>query len=967
MMKLNKSLLFFGSIVCCLTFTYLSAQVTPYVDTKIGTDAHGHTFPGAAWPFGMVQCSPDTRLEGWDGCSAYHQSDSIVYGFSHTHLSGTGVPDYADVLIMPGVGKAVFNNGSDGTEGYRSPFDKSTEQCQAGYYRCLLTKPDIEVELTVTPRTGIQQYTFKNSEQGWIIIDLSHRDKLVAHNLNIYNSGEIGGSRISRAWAKEQHVYFRTKLSLPILRHEFNEDSSKVILYFDLKGKRKLVLQTAISAVDEVGAKKNLDKEWINFRFETARKAAVSKWEEMLQRVSIKDQSENNKKIFYTSLYHCLMAPCLFQDVDNRFRGMDMKIHTGSADAPRYTVFSLWDTYRAAHPLYQLLYPEYNKAFVISMLGMSEEVGRLPVWELSANETFCMIGSHSIPVIANALIHGREDYTEVQIQRLYKACKKTLFENNFCGQENFRNGMLSAENEGESVSKTIENSLDYRALAVIAEIAGASEDEVIRANTFSLNYKNLFNPLSGFFQARLNQKFVSAFVPEEVNQHYTEANAWQYLFGAHHDIKGIMDLFGGEKMTERKLDSLFGRSSTMSGRDQSDITGLIGQYAHGNEPSHHVAYLYNFTGKPAKTQTLCKKIMTELYTSAADGLCGNEDCGQMSAWYVFSSMGFYPVNPLEKKYILGFPIFDEFWIKIPDKKPIHFKKLKEQGNNYLSVCKVNGYSTNSCLSINFGDEIVYEMGNDEKAIKISPCIPGSIHPHRFIFAPMVFLGNQVFEDSTLVSFRAMGQSEPTEIKYRLNSIQAEEKIARTPFVIKEASDIYFRNCIRGTENCSALLKAVFKPLPNGVELKLNTAYANHYSAGGEVALIDGMQGSLDFHDGYWQGYQGSNVEIELKLDTSMHFKKCFVRCLQNQRAWIFLPASVDFRSSVSGSISSWKSVGNPHSQQTEQAFVHEFEIPIDAGVRLLELKLNSIGQVPSWHVGAGDKPWIFVDEIRMIK
>ncbi|MEO6692398.1 MAG: GH92 family glycosyl hydrolase, partial [Saprospiraceae bacterium] len=445
-------LIFFFSIHILL------GQYSSYVNPFIGTGGHGHTFPGPTTPNGMVQLSPDTRLEGWDGCSGYHYSDSLIYGFSHTHLSGTGIPDYCDILLMPG-SEIIHDNITADEIKTISVFNKKTEKSKVGLYEVFLEDPKIKVRLTATPRTGIHEYLFPKVNNNWILIDLKHRDKIIHAGFSKIEKNEITGYRISTGWAKEQHIYFSLKCSSDIDHVIYSKDSLKAICIFKNIKNKKLVIQCGISSVDEMGARNNLAVEWLNFNFNLAYKNCNNLWNDALSRIQVNDNRVEKKEqiiIFYTALYHTLIHPSLFQDCDNRYRGMDQRIRMGSAEFPRYTVFSLWDTYRAAHPLYQLVYPEMNLKFAKTFLSQFSENGRLPVWELAGNETFCMIGNHSIPVLVNAYLNQKNPGL-LNKKEILKAIEST-FEKNYSNINSFQKGYISMKDASESVSKTIENS-----------------------------------------------------------------------------------------------------------------------------------------------------------------------------------------------------------------------------------------------------------------------------------------------------------------------------------------------------------------------------------------------------------------------------------------------------------------------------------------------------------------------------
>ncbi|MDQ3140747.1 MAG: GH92 family glycosyl hydrolase [Bacteroidota bacterium] len=951
------------------------SQYWSYVNPFIGTDAHGHTFPGPTYPFGMVQLSPDTRLTGWDGCSGYHFSDSIIYGFSHTHLSGTGVPDYCDILLMPGNGTAYFENGLNNQAGYSSKFKKKSEKAFAGYYEVFLEKPQVNVKLTSTLRTGLHEYTFLKNIQPWIIIDLQHRDQLLRGELDVISAKELNGFRISSSWAEEQHIYFSMRTSIPFYKTQWNKDSTKCILFFKRPKSGKILVQLAISPVDIKGAENNLQAEWINFNFEKALKQNQHAWEEMLSRIQVTSDNKRDQTIFYSALYHCLIHPNVYQDIDGRYRGMDNKIHTGDVHNPRYTVFSLWDTYRAAHPLYQLVYPDYNIQFATTMLGQFKESKRLPVWELAGNETFCMIGNHSIPVLVNAYLNSPDQFNKSE----FISAIESTFDKGYSNIPSFLNGFISIHESGESVSKTIENSLDFYSYGLLFS------GEKISAHKFDINaskyYKNMYNPHTGFFQAKWNHKFVTPFDPLEVNNHFTEANAWQYVFGAHHDVQGMMECFYPGAMGEtendiqlkrqmefeKKLDLLFSTTSKMTGRVQSDITGLIGQYAHGNEPSHHVPYLYNFAGKPNKTQAMVSRICNELYSDQPDGLCGNEDCGQMSAWYVFSSLGFYPLNPVDTFFELGIPKWNEAKLLIPGKKPIRISSDKMQGNKYVSHTYLNGKPLGHQFKLNYGDHLNYTLTNIAADQRID-IIQDQHDKDDYNCLPFLKTGDRIFKDSTRIEFGIIDLK--NQIEFRKKSTLNEIQKFQAPFYIQENDTISFRayklnsNGIRS--GSTPWVDSYFSKHNKGQHLKLFTRYAPEYAAGGDEALLDGLEGSLDFYDGFWQGFRGTNIIAEVTLDSAKVLQSIRVGCLQDQKSWIMMPSVVKLYASLDDApfelVATLDHSINPLDVNKR---IHHFMYSKPLFCKKVRLQLIYPGHLPTGHPGAGEEAWIFVDEIKI--
>lgn len=953
-----KNKFFFSILILLFNFLNLNGQYYQLVNPMIGTGGHGHCFPGPTYPFGMVQLSPDSRLEGWDGCSGYHNSDSSIYGFSHTHLSGTGVPDLCDILIQPGSGKMAIQKNFIQLPDISSRFKKQNEIAEVGLYSNYLDRYKVKVRLTVTPRTGIHEYRFDHTKgEKWIAIDLKHRDQLIDWEFSKISDTRISGYRRSSSWAKDQWVFFDVRSSSKIKRYLLNKDSSQLICYFD-EDLKTLRLQCAISAVDQKGASNNLDAEWTELEFDEIVIRCRSAWDRLLQRVKIEDKNWDKDQftIFYTALYHSCIHPSLFQDADGRYRGMDQKIHQGDPKHPRYSIFSLWDTYRAAHPLYQLVFPEYNYDFILSFLGQFDECGRLPVWELAANETYCMIGNHSIPVLSYAWSDQNPKY-KPDYTRILNAVEKTL-SIDFSALETFKTmGFISPDKASESVSKTIENSLDFAALSILT---GKSLPQ-------SSYYQNLYNPNTGFFQAKLNHSFVKPFEPSEVNFHYTEANAWQYLFGAHHDPKGMMKCFSynsnenPQSILETRLDSLFLTQMKLSGREQSDITGLIGQYAHGNEPSHHVAFLYNYAGRPDKTESYVSKIRRTLYTNSAEGLSGNEDCGQMSAWYVWTSLGFYPMLSIMPVLDPVRPAAGSVVIYPPDQKPILIIRDDSKGKKFLGQITQNGKPIHNPIRLRPGDKIIFE-GSDSKSWK-GYDLDSSFNELYFSNClPFVSKGERVFSESQKIELSSMN-SRP--IQYFFKSLPQQINIYNKAIEINQPAEICFSQ--EGDTPSSNWPCAKFGLKPLGLEINLSSEYAPVYAAGGKDALIDGLHGSSDFRDGMWQGYFNKDVTLEMNLTQAQMVNKINIGFLQDQKSWILFPNEIQLKYSLDGI--HWKEKNIRHSipQNTVEGVKNIFSFDISEPVLKIQLKCINPGPLPDWHLSKGESCWLFIDEIELTK
>lgn len=930
-----------------------------YVDPFIGTGGHGHTYPGATRPFGMVQLSPDTRLDGWDGCSGYHYSDSIIYGFSHTHLSGTGVSDYGDILLMPYQGEVLWDNGADGEKGYRSPFKKSTEKASAGFYKVRLEKHRIDVSLTSSERVGFHRYEFSDSKDRKVLIDLDHRDPVLDTKLVQINDSTLSGYRHSKAWAENQMLFFQIQFNAPIQNFETNKDKPGVKGYVDFgEGNSELLVKVSISAVDEKGAGKNMAAEIPHWDFNKVKKESEEIWSKQLSKVDVKGGSEKQKRIFYTGFYHTMLAPNLYHDVDGRYRGTDLKIHQ-SQNFTNYTIFSLWDTYRSTHPLYTLLERERSNDFINTFLAQYQQGGQLPVWELAGNYTGCMIGYHSVPVITDAYVKGIRNYDhELALEAMIHSSRQDRL-----GIDHFRNdGFIASDKEAESVSKTLEYAYDDWAIAVLADSLGQTE---IAEKYYQRGqqYKNVFDPTTGFMRARLNNQWFSPFKPEEVNFHYTEANSWQYSYYVPQDLEGWIKMLGGAEAAERKLDDLFSADSKTSGRDQADITGLIGQYAHGNEPSHHIPYLYNFVGAPEKTQKLVHQIMNELYDDQPDGLSGNEDCGQMSSWLVFSAIGFYPVTPGSTDYVIGSPWFDEATINLENGKSFTVRSNGE--GIYIQSASLNGADFNQSFinheQILAGGQLVFEMGNEPSDFGKDSPPKSSITSAKTAAIPAILDADRAFLESTTITITC--GSKDAQIYYTFDDEKDWYKYDQ-PFEISESKIIHTYAEQAGVK--SKIGTSSFLKIPEQRKITLATEYANHYSAGGDLGLIDFISGHPDFRSGGWQGYEGVNLDATVELESVREISQLGIRILQDENSWIFMPLEVEFQVSMDGkTFTSLGKIQNDISYKQKGATIKNFNLEKKTRAKFVRVIAINRGVCPPDHKGAGGKSWIFADEITI--
>jgi predicted alpha-1,2-mannosidase len=955
---------------------------TGYVDPFIGTSGHGHTYPGATLPFGMVQASPDTRLTGWDGCSAYHYSDSVVYGFSHTHLSGTGCSDYGDVLLMPTVGAVRLERG-DGKSpesGYCSRFKHRDEDASPGYYRVKLDDSGVIVELTATKRAAFHRYTFPKSDSANVIIDLAHRDPVIDSRVAIVDDTEIEGYRRSREWADDQRVYFVAKFSKPFASYGVARDDTimngadeasgtnvKAYVSFATGTDEVVLVKVGISAVDIDGARKNLKAEIPGWDFERTRSDADGAWNAALGRISVRGGTRSERVTFYTALYHAMLAPNLFMDVDGRYLGRDLAIHEAK-DFTNFTVFSLWDTYRAEHPLFTIIEPGRTADFIKTFLAQYEQGGLLPVWELAANETNCMIGYHAVPVIVDAYVKGIRDF---DTKKALEAMKRSA-ESDFRGLKYYRElGYIPSDKDGESVSKTLEYAYDDWCIAVMAKALGEEGDYATYIRR-AQSYKNLFDPSTGFMRAKTNGAWFAPFDPAEVNFNYTEANAWQYSFYVPQDVHGLVVLMGGKERFAERLDSLFTVSPKTTGTELPDVSGLIGQYAHGNEPSHHMAYLYSFAGRPWKTQERVRSIMDGLYHAGRDGLCGNEDCGQMSAWYVLSALGFYPVTPGTDIYVIGTPLFREASIDVGKGKRFVIKAHGVSGKNiYIQSASRNGkpygksYLTHE--DIRSGGVIEFTMGerpNESWATSDADSPPSAITDSLILSVPYVATGSRMFSGSTEVAL-ASGV-EGASIRYTLDGSEPgpASSLYERPFVVTRSTTVKAVAVKEGFPP-SSVVTAEFRRIPWNRSIRLNTAYSTMYAAGGDLALVDGLRGGEDFRTGAWQGYQGADLDAVVDLGAVRWIGRIVTGFLQDQNSWIFFPEMVQYSVSIDGRTFTPAArlvLGAPVKDDAAR-IENVASAKIGARARYVRVVAKNVGVCPAWHKGAGGKAWIFADEI----
>ncbi len=687
---------------CSLIKTSENERLISFVNPFMGSDGPGNTFPGATVPFSMVQLSPDIGYSGWDRIAGYYWPDSIITGFSHLHLSGTGAGDLYDILLTPVNSRAIKTTPLNGNRPY-SLFDHKNEYAEPGYYQVLLKDFGINSELTATQRTGIHRYTFPEDNNSGFILDLGYAlnwDSPVQTYIEIEDNNTISGYRFSSGWAKDQRVYFVAEFSKsfetitlfndnnPVNTKNVSGKNTKTDVRFRTYENEQIMVKIGISSAGTEGARNAIKSEANGWDFDKIKVKASNDWESELQKIKIVTDNETWKRTFYTTLYQTMLAPTVYSDALGFYKGADGQNHSAKGFI-KYDTFSLWDTFRATHPLFTIMHPYRVSHMVQSMLSHYKETGLLPVWSMQGNETNMMIGYHAVPVIVDAYIKGIGGF---DVNLAYEACKSNAMSDKHRINEYRELGYVPVSNHHEdwSVSKTLEYAYNDWCIALFAKSLGKFEDY----ETFierSGYWKNNFDKESGFLRPRYsNGDFLNDFSPNDYSYHYCESNAWHYFWYVPHDIEGLRDTLGRARFSSR-LDTLFTINPSIDDKLPIFSTGMIGQYVHGNEPCHHVSYLYNYTGEAWKTQEKIRQILTTQYSPTPNGHCGNEDCGQMSAWYVFSSLGFYPVNPATGIYLIGTPLWKEASINLsPDKKFVIKAPMVSENNKYVTRVFLNG-------------------------------------------------------------------------------------------------------------------------------------------------------------------------------------------------------------------------------------------------------------------------------------
>ncbi|MBK8922492.1 MAG: GH92 family glycosyl hydrolase [Saprospirales bacterium] len=820
----------------------------------------------------------------------------------------------------------------------------------------------------------------KNREYGHLLIDLRHRDQVLGAQLTAVGDRELEGYRFSSAWAKDQRVFFVIRFSRPFIDAkviDMTQDpyvieqsaTSKAIVglldFYSYEG-QPLVVTVGLSAVSIENARANLEAEANHFDFDRVKAETQAKWAQQLGKIEVGGGTAAQKRTFYTALYHTMVAPNLYMDVNGEYRGRDMLIHQANGHQV-YTVFSLWDTYRACNPLYTIIEPQRTNDFIQTFLRQYEQGGLLPIWELSACETDCMIGNHAIPVMVDAWKKGITQYDGyTALQAVVASAMQDRY-----GLRWYKSlGYIPSDEEPESVSKTLEYAYDDWC---IAQLALAMGDQTL-ADTFlhrAQYYKNLFDPSTGFFRAKNNSTWHTPFDPFEVNFNYTEANAWQYRFAAPQDVSGMMQLLGGREAFAAQLDTLFTTRAVTTGRQQADITGLIGQYVQGNEPSHHMAYLYNYAGQPWKTQARVRQILDEQYTDRPDGLSGNEDCGQMSAWYVLSALGFYQVVPGNAQYVIGTPLFEKTVIRLDNGKNFTIEARGASAQRpYVQSATLNGRPltqtwfahsdivNGGTLRLDMSDRPsrwgADEAGRPLSAIQAEPIVP----------IPFIAAARRVFQDSQRIE---LGCADPEAVIYYAfgkNAAPGPYGKYEKPLLLTENAQLRFYAERRGHRSPVAYAE-FFRLRPDMRVLRYAHACNPQYTGGGEQALVDLQPGGADFRSGRWQGYEGVDLDVVIDLGSRKPVREVRVNFLQDENSWIFFPVKLRVETSDDGERfapagETFNAVQPTASGSLQQKLILRLG---NTSARYLRIVGETLGKCPEGHKGAGNPCWLFVDEV----
>jgi predicted alpha-1,2-mannosidase len=977
-------------------------DLTGYVDPFIGTDAHGHTFPGATTPFGMIQLSPSNDFKAWDWCSGYHYSDSIIKGFAHNHVSGAGLSGLGDILVMPTRGKKTTNPGSedDVENSYRSRFSHDEEEARAGYYKVTLQDYNIDVELTAGIRTGYHQYTFTKGGEIDVVIDAAHgvMEKVTECTIQIKSDTEIVGYKKTGNNPTARRMYFSAKFSKPFTMASITEDNKTVnaqehtsattraLATFTVNEGEKMLVTVTLSPNSLEGVAKNFEAEAKGKTFNDALENATQQWNKVLNKIVLSNNEPLAKKrTFYTAMYHAFISPNIISDVDGNYVVEGKQLHS---NIPQYSNYSTWDTYRALHPLFTIIEQEKTKEFVNSMISRSTEanVGQ-PVWELIGYDNACMIGYTTVPVIGEAVLKGIEG---IDAQQAFAVMRDAAFDltkhsavYDVSGLEDYINyGYVTAET-GSSVSKTTEYNYHDYVIAQVANKIGDTENEALFTRR-SKGYRALFDKTSGYFYPKLSTgevKEMDLTAWDGLKPNYVSGNIWAYSAYTPQDMKGVIQLHGGKDKYAAWLDKVFSDTTQVGGEQHVDISGFIGKYGHGDEPGHQMPYLYNYVGQPYKTQKLVNEVVTTMYSDKPDGLINNEDLGQMSAWYIFSTLGFYPVAPASLEYQIGAPYYKEASINLENGNTFTVKAENlSETNIYVQSVTLNSksYNKNYILheDIMSGGNMVFTMGNtpnQEWGSKDEATSVGTLEAIMpkidtlATFAPFDASNTSFFVNKHMVTLES--KTPNTTIYYTLDGTEPTTNSTKYtgPFAITQNSTLKAMatspNLTPSKVYSKPFFKSVFPNLPIGYPKYELTNSHTPWGKGDGSLLFDEQIGSTSYGDSKWTGIKDA-IEITINLGKSQVVEGVSVGILNDQASWIFPAKGIEVYggNSESNMLLIGKLDIQEPTEYTKEVNRHVVNVKQEH-YQYLRIKIIPYGAQPAWHAGAGQQAWLFVDEV----
>ncbi|WP_299552280.1 GH92 family glycosyl hydrolase [Seonamhaeicola sp.] len=982
-------------------------NIIDYVNPMIGTDGLGHTFPGATTPFGMVQLSPSEDIEEWDYCSGYHYKSTSLKGFAHTHFSGTGLTGLGDFLFIPTTGDLKLKPGTmeNPDKGYRSRFSHENEKASVGYYQVLLDDYNVNVELTTTPRVGVHRYTFKEDGIHRILIDPTHntRGQTKLTELKVLSNNSIQGMKHAfDASCGNRKVYFYAEFSKPfsksdmaiddIIIGKINESAfknTKAVFEFEGTPNEQVEVYVAISFVSYDGAKANFEAEVRGKGFNEVHKEAIALWEDKIDRIEIEATPEQ-KTIFYTAMYHNFIAPNIISDVNGDYIVEGKRYH--SPKQTQYSNFSTWDTFRATHPLWSIIDQETNKKMVNVLLSrFTDTKTGLALWEALGHDNYCMPGYPGISAMAEAALKHPEG---LDVDLIYESIRETAFRDggssvNYGSDNGVRYyvnyGFVPAE-VGCGVTKTTENNYYDFAIAQLAEKLGKKEDAQYFKKR-SLGYRNLYNPTTKYLWPRQSSgRFIEMDTThwDGLVHNYVSGNIWAYSAYTPHDMLGAINLFGDNDSYSKWLDDMINNPIEMQGEEHVDIAGFIGKYSHGDEPGHQIPYLYNFAGKPWKTQELVRRVMTEMYSHHLDGMVNNEDCGQMSAWYILSGMGFYPVAPADMNYYLGSPSFPKSVIKLENGKTftVLANNVSEK-NKYIQSVTLNGKSIDKIFikhqDVSNGGELIFEMGpkpNKEWASTKEALPQYQKELLAYKTKPMAcytpFIKDEVFRFGKQLKIELISNNKNDQIYYTLdgNDPTQNSYLYTGPFSVNKSTQIKAVSFQEGFEPSpvfsKSIVKSIFEGLEKGYPKITFDNIPEKYGEKDGSQLIDLIEASTTFSDRKWTGVNNKDLIINLDLGKVCEFSSIKLNTLTSTKKWRFPPKSISVF--IKDDLGSYKLIKKESYQKLkagQKQIIHHSLKFKKVKAQHIKLEVENYGELPKWHEGAGKSPWIFVDELNV--